>query len=72
MTCILYLLLAFCVCGKFVPCTNRLINIIIIINIIIVITSRSGVVHKSITMVVPWLEFHTDRHTTDMRGLPHI
>lgn len=40
-----------------------------------VITSRSGVVHKSITMVVPWsgvlrLEFHADRHTTDMRGLP--
>ena len=25
--CILYLLLIFCVCGKFVPCTNRLINI---------------------------------------------
>ena len=36
-----------------------------------------GVVHKSITMVVPWsgvlrLEFHADIHTctTDMRALP--
>ena len=33
-----------------------------------------GVVHKSITMVVPWsgvlrLEIHADRHTTDMRGV---
>ena len=40
-----------------------------------VITSRSGVVHKSIMMVVPWsgvlrLKFYADRHTTNMRGLP--
>ena len=40
-----------------------------------VITSRSGIVHKSIMMVVPWsgvlrLKFQADRHTTNMRGLP--
>ena len=32
--CILYLMLTCCVCGKFVPCTNRLINIRILIILI--------------------------------------
>ena len=41
-----------------------------------VITSRSGVIHKSIMMVVPWsgvlrLKFHADRHTTNMSVTSH-
>ena len=42
MTCILYLLLTFCACGKFVPCTNRLINIIITILYQLLYTNGSN------------------------------